>query len=454
MQMIDPKQIETPYAPEAEIAVIGGLLLEPARLDAVLEIAGEEEFYREAHRRLLAAMARLRDRGEVTDIVTLSEELRTAGDMAAVGGVAYLAQVSDRVPSAANIEYHARLVAEKAHLRRLIAIGSDIQTEARGNRTADEVQELAERLVFAAAREKASSGIAHIREPLWQVFEEMEAGHQGLLTGFRSVDELITGFEPGELVIVAARPAMGKTSFAMQMATNVALREQRPVLIFSHEMTKKALARRMLLTEARVDGIRLRRHGAREDDYARLGQAAGYLNTAPIFIEDKGAKTVRSMRGMVRRAFTDHAEKPPALIVVDYLQKMHGEGETRNLEIQEISGGLKDIAMEFGVPVVALSQLSRRVEERTDKRPMMSDLRDGGSIEQDADVVMFLYRAEYYHGNSAKTGRGDAERMNVEGLAEVIVGKVRNGATGTVMMAFEKEYTRFEELNHGHGGHA
>jgi replicative DNA helicase len=438
-----------PYSHEAELSVLGGMLIDPEAMVRIIEIVDDASFYREANRRLFRAMVRLWERGDVLDSVTLSEELKNAGDFETVGGAAYLSQLLDAVPTAANIEYHARIVREKSVLRRLVEAATTIIQDTYENQgEVDELLDAAEQRIFQIAQTHERKGFVWIKEILWPTFEKIEAlqanssSVTGVPTGFNDLDELTAGFQPGDLVIVAARPSMGKTAFTLNIAQHAAISARKAVAFFSLEMGKEALVQRILCAEGRVDASRLRTGRLRDEEYAQLATAAGYLNTAPIYIDDTPAISVLEMRAKARRLKADRPDLE--LIIVDYLQLMRGSAarnENRQQEVSEISRGLKALAKELNVPVVALSQLSRAVESRPDKRPMMSDLRESGAIEQDADLIMFLYRPEYYFGEVDKDGN------SLVGRAECIVGKQRNGATGTVQLMFFKEYTRFENFS-------
>jgi replicative DNA helicase len=445
-----------PYSAEAELAVLGGMLIDADALTRAIEIVDDSMFYREGNRRTFRAMVRIFERGDVIDAVTLAEELRTAGDVEAVGGMSFLSSLLDAVPTAANIEYHARIVREKAVLRRLIeAATAIIQETYSAHSDLEDLLDHAEQKIFEVAQTHDRKGFVWIKEILWPTFERIEALQNsdsavtGVPSGFGDLDELTAGFQPSDLIIVAARPSMGKTAFTLNIAQHAAITAKTPVAFFSLEMSKEQLVQRVLCAEARVDASRLRRGRLLDDEYARLATAAGYLNTAPIYIDDTPGISVLEMRAKARRLKSDRPDL--ALVIVDYLQLMVGKGKTENRqqEVSEISRGLKALAKELNIPVVALSQLSRAVEQRPDKRPMMSDLRESGAIEQDADVIMFLYRPEYYYGPVDKDGN------SLEGRAEVIIGKQRNGATGKIDLMFMKEFTRFENFSprdNGYGG--
>lgn len=430
------------------MSVLGGMFIDPEAVARTVEIIDDSMFFREGHRRLYRAIVRLWERGDAVDLVTVADYLKSTSDYETVGGASYLAQLLDAVPTAANIEYHARIVREKALLRRLIEAATTIIQDT--YESGDEVEGLldrAEQKIFQIAQSHERKGFVWIKELLWPAMEQIEALSQsdspitGVPTGFPDLDEMTAGFQKGDLIIVAARPSMGKTAFTLNIAQHAAIEAQQSVAFFSLEMSQEALVQRMLTAEARVDANRVRTGRLRDDDYPRLAQAAGLLNTAPIYIDDTAGISILEMRAKARRLKADRPDL--AMIIVDYLQLMQASGrsENRQQEVSEVSRGLKALAKELNVPVVALSQLSRAVESRPDKRPMMSDLRESGALEQDADLIMFLYRPEYYHGPTDKDGN------SLEGRAELIIGKQRNGATGTVHLMFHKEFTRFESYS-------
>ncbi len=438
---------QPPFSLEAEISVLGGMLIDRDAVARAVEVVRDSMFYREAHRRIYRAMTRLFERGDVIDVITLSEELKTTGELDGAGGLPYLAELLDAVPTAANIEYHAHIVRNKALLRHLIEAASTIIRDVydQGEKSVEEVLDEAEQRVFQVAQSHDRGGFVWIKEILWPTFEHIErlqdakAGVTGVPTGFADIDKMTTGLQKGDLCIVAARPAMGKTSWVLNVAQTAAIEHNVPVAIFSLEMGKEQLVQRLLCAEGRVDNQRLRRGQLSADEYQRLAAAAGHLNTAPLWIDDSPGSTVLEMRAKARRL---KAETDIGLLVIDYMQLMagHGRAESRVQEVSEISRGLKSLARELEVPVVALSQLSRAPEQRTDRRPQLSDLRESGSIEQDADVVMFLYRPEYYLGPVDKDGE------SLEGKAELAIAKQRNGPTGTVNLFFHKAYTRFDSV--------
>ncbi|HEX8673643.1 MAG TPA: replicative DNA helicase [Longimicrobium sp.] len=372
-----------PYSPEAELAVLGGMMMDADALSKAIEVVDDTMFHREGNRRIFRAMVRIFERGDVIDFVTLPEELRTTGDLDSAGGLTFLSTLVDAVPTAANIEYHAKIVREKALLRRLIEAATGIiQDTYAGQSDVEDLLDDAEQRIFQIAQTHDRKGFVWIKEILWPTFEKIEqlqnnsSSVTGVATGFNDLDEITAGFQPGDLIIVAARPSMGKTAFTLNIAQHAAISAKAPVAFFSLEMSKESLVQRVLCAEARVDASRLRRGRLMDDEYARLATAAGYLNTAPIYIDDTAGISVLEMRAKARRLKSDRPDL--AMIIVDYLQLMVGKGKTENRqqEVSEISRGLKALAKELNVPVVALSQLSRAVESRPDKRPMMSDLRE------------------------------------------------------------------------------
>ena len=442
---------QPPYAPEAEISVLGGMLIDGDAVAKAIEIVDDTMFYREGNRRIFRSMARLFTRGQVIDPVTLREELQKMEELDSVGGMTYLSELLDAVPTAANIEYHARIVRERALLRRLIEASSQIIRDSYepAERSVEEVLDEAEARIFQVAQSHDREGFVWIKKILYPTFEKIEqlqaskGGITGVPTGFYDLDEMTGGFQKGDLVIVAARPSMGKTALVTGVALHASISHQVPTAVFSLEMSKEQLVQRMLCSEALVDLGRLLRGRLSDDDYVRLAQAAGHLNTAPIWIDDSGSLSVLEMRAKARRL---KAEQPElGLIIVDYIQLMQAsaqQAENRQQEVSAISRGLKALSKELGVPILALSQLSRAPEQRADHRPQLSDLRESGSLEQDADLVMFLYRPEYY------VPPAEAQEKGLQGKAELIIGKQRNGPTGTVELFFRKECTRFESFSH------
>jgi len=439
---------EPPYSLEAEVSVLGGVLLDPDSILRIEDVVDDSMFFREGHRVLYRGMRTLHEQRTAVDVVTLGDLLRSAGELDRIGGMEYLVELLDAVPTAANIQYHARIVRDKALLRRLIEASTRTIQDVYepGDRTVEEIVDEAEQRVFKVAESHDRGGFTWIKDLLWETFENIEKLQKsdgsltGVPSGFATLDRMTTGLQAGDLVIVAARPSMGKTSWVLNVAQNAAIEHKIPVAIFSLEMSKSQLVQRLLCAEARVDQQRLRGGRLSPSDYQRIATAGGKLNTAPIWIDDSPGGSVLEMRAKARRL---KAEAGLGLLVIDYLQLMGGGGrvESRQQEVSQISRGLKGLARELDVPVIALSQLSRGPEQRQDHRPQLSDLRDSGSIEQDADIVMFLYRPEYYSSD----GR-DAEGNSLEGKAELIVSKQRNGPTGTVDLYFHKAYTRFDDV--------
>jgi len=437
-----------PYSEEAEQAVLSAMLIDQDAVLRAVEHVDDTMFYAERHRRIFRAMIVITERGSVVDPVTVSEELNRRGELDASGGKEYIGFLVDAVPTAANIEYHARIVREKAILRRLIEVSTSIVAEAfDGKSTATDLLDDAESKIFQVAQQQTREGFTRIKELLWPTMERIEALQRGgktvtgVASGFNDLDEMTSGFQPADLIIVAARPSMGKTAFTLNIAQHAAIEHQTAVAFFSLEMSKESLVQRMLTSEARIDAQRLRKGMLRDDDFPRLARAAGILSSAPVWIDDTPGITLLEMRSKARRLKTDSGV---GLVVVDYLQLMQGpaNSESRQQEVSQISRGLKALAKELNVPVIALSQLSRAPEQRTgdNKRPQLSDLRESGAIEQDADLIMFLYRQEFYDGPVDKDGN------SLEGKAEVIVGKQRNGPTGIVNLFFQKQFTRFENF--------
>jgi len=441
---------QAPWSNEAEQAVLGAMLLDQDAALKAAELLDDTMFYREAHRMLYRAMTALTERGDVIDPVTLRDELLKRGDLDRAGGMEYMGSLIDVVPTAANVEYHARIVRDKALLRRLIeAATAIVQDSYEGRALPSEVLDEAEHRIFQVAQLRRSEEFIRLKELIWPTMERIEqlqSGHgavTGVATGFTDLDRLTAGFQRADLVIVAARPSMGKTAFILNVVQHAAIEHNIGVGIFSLEMSKDQLVQRLLCSEGLVDAQRLRRGQLKDDDYPKLARAAGLLGTAPIWIDDSAAVTPLAMRSKARRLKAEHNI---GMLVVDYLQLMQGpmDAESRQQEISYISRGLKALAKELDIPVVALSQLSRAPEQRggEHRRPQLSDLRESGAIEQDADVVCFIYRQEFYDGPvDPKTNE------SIEGLAELTVGKQRNGPTGTVKLFFKKEYTRFDNYS-------
>jgi replicative DNA helicase len=432
-----------PQSIEAEESVLGAVLLDNTAIDRAVEVLGMEDFYREAHRKIFRGMVELAERGEATDIITLSEVLRARGELAEVGGVTYLAELAERVPTAANVQQYARIVKEKAILRGLIGTATEIATRGyEANEDVDELLDLAEQRIFSISEGRIRPAFYRMGEVIMETLKTVEQLHErkqlitGVATGFDDIDRLTAGLQPAELIIVAGRPGMGKTALALNIAQNAALSPGRHgAAIFSLEMAKEQLVLRMLCGQARVDSSKVRAGFLRDRDFERLAIAAQQLGDAPIYIDDSPGLSVLELRAKARRLKRD-ASVHLGLVIVDYLQLMRGLGPTdsREQEISQISRSLKNLAKELGIPVVALSQLNRQVEQRGDRRPVLADLRESGAIEQDADVVAFVYREEAYHPDNEE----------VRGLAEILIAKQRNGPIGTVRLTYRSEYTRFE----------
>ena len=428
---------------EAESSVLGGVLLDNEAINRVLELLTPEDFYRETHRKIFRAMIVLSDRTEPVDLITLSDFLKARGELEAVGGTSYLASLADLVPTAANISYYARIVREKAILRHLITAATEIATrgfEERGN--IDEFLDTAEKVIFDISEKKVKASFIVIGDMIKDSVKMVEKLYErkelvtGVPTGFKDLDKLTAGLQPADLIVVAGRPSMGKTAFSLNIAAYAALNAGVGVAVFSLEMAKEQLVLRMLCSEARVDNSKVRAGYLGERDFPKLVMAAGKLAEAPIYIDDTPAISVLELRAKARRLVRDR-ERKVGLIVVDYLQLMRGVGSANNREqeISEISRSLKALAKELNVPVIGISQLNRMVESRKPPKPILADLRESGAIEQDADVIGFVYREVVYNENT--------DDPNV---AEIIVSKQRNGPIGTVRLAFFKEYTRFEDL--------
>ncbi|MED3561140.1 replicative DNA helicase [Bacillus xiapuensis] len=427
---------------EAEQAVLGAIFLETASLTLASEILIPEDFYRASHQKIFNVMLKLNDLGKAVDLITVSEDLAASKLLEDIGGVSYLSELAGSVPTAANIEYYARIVEEKSLLRRLIRTATTIATD--GYSREDEVETLlseAEKSILEVAQRKNAGAFHNIKDVLVRTYDNIEIMHQrageitGLETGFVDLDRMTAGFQRNDLIIVGARPSVGKTAFALNIAQNVAHKTGENIAIFSLEMGAEQLVMRLLCAEGNIDAQRLRTGSLTEDDWGKLTMAMGSLSSAGIFIDDTPGVRVGDIRSKCRRLKQEHGL---GMILIDYLQLILGSGrsgENRQQEVSEISRSLKQLARELQVPVIALSQLSRGVEQRQDKRPMMSDIRESGSIEQDADIVAFLYRDDYYDKES--------EDKNI---IEIIIAKQRNGPVGTVQLAFVKEYNKFVNL--------
>jgi replicative DNA helicase len=438
---VAPQDKVLPHNAEAERTVLGAVLIDNAAFNAAAEILSRDDFYREPHRRIFDAMAALAERSQPIDLVTLKDELVRASALEAVGGATYLGSILEGLPRVTNVEQWSRIIKEKSVLRNLIHAGNRIvQAAFEAEDDAAAILDRAEKSIFDIAERRIRQGFIGIREIVKESFRTIDQLSQsremvtGIPTGFVDIDEMTSGLQKGDLIIVAARPAMGKTSFCLNIAQHASLRAGESVGIFSLEMSKEQLVLRMLCSDARVDAHRLRTGNLQEKDWARLAKAYADLSGSRIFIDDSATLTPLEMRAKCRRLKAEHGL---GLIVVDYLQLVSGSGrvENRQQEISSISRSLKGLAKELNVPVVALSQLSRAPEARTDRRPQLSDLRESGALEQDSDVVMFIYREEEHKPTDENRG-----------IAEIIIGKQRNGPTGSRRLAFIKEFTRFENL--------
>lgn len=437
-----PSERVPPHSAEAEQAILGGILLDPEALGSVIEIIEPQDFYHEAHQTIYQQLLNLFDRGDPIDIITLTESLQARQLLERCGGAPYITGLTDLVVTSANIVHYAKIVKEKATLRKLIQVSSDIFSRCFDLDTEmDNFLDDVEKQIFDIAEKKVHPDYYPIRDVVKESFERIERLTQakefvtGIPTGFDDLDRLTAGFQPSDLIIVAGRPGMGKTALALNVAQHCASEHGVGVGIFSLEMSKNQLVTRMLCSEALVDSQRLRRGYIELPEMQRLIQAAGKLAESPILI-DESATTVLEIRATARRMMVENGI---GLIIVDYLQLMRGRAgaERREQEISEISRSLKILAKELNVPIIAISQLNRRVEDRRDRRPELADLRESGAIEQDADLILFIYRDEVYNRDEANPNRG---------IAEIIVGKQRNGPTGIVKLAFQSQYTTFRNL--------
>lgn len=430
-----------PHNIDAEQSVLGALLLDNSAISKVVRYLRPDDFYMESHRVIFDAILELEESGQAADLVTVTDKLRRSGELDKVGGATYVATLTNIAPTSANAEYYAHIIEEKALLRNLINLATRIAGMGyEGNEDAERLMEEAEKMLLELGSRRTTAAFTEIKDILLNTFKHLEylAKHKGELngipTGFTDLDKMCQGLQPSDLVIVAARPSMGKTSFGLCIGHHAAAQTQKPVAVFSMEMSKEQLVQRMLCAEAMVDLHKIRTGFIGDEDWIKLTQKARDMARLPIYIDDSGVLTVRQIRAKARRI---HTEKGLGLIVIDYLQLMQGSrrSENRQQEIAEISRSLKALAKELNVPVLALAQLSRSVEQRQDKKPIMSDLRESGSLEQDADVVMFIYRDEYYNPDTEKIG-----------IADIIIAKQRNGPTGVVELAFLKEFTKFMNM--------
>lgn len=431
---------------EAEQSVLGGILIENDAINRVTEILDADDFYRDAHRKIFNALINLSERDEPADLITLTNELRKIDQLDAIGGASYLASLIDSVPTAANIEYYAKIVKEKAILRKLIQASTEIITQSYEDRgDVEGFLDEAERAIFDISEKRVRPSFYSIREIVKESFTTIERLFKkkelvtGVPSGFKELDRMTAGFQPSDLIIIAGRPSMGKTAFCLDVAEYAAIDNKIPVAIFSLEMSKEQLVIRMLCSQAHVEGTRLRTGYLNESDWPKLTIAAGNLSEAPIYIDDTAALSALELRAKARRL---KADRGLGMVIVDYLQLMKGRArvESRQQEISEISRSLKALAKELNIPVIAVSQLSRKTEERTGNRPQLSDLRESGAIEQDADLIVFIYRDEVYNRSEDNPNRGKAE---------VIIGKQRNGPIGKIDLAFLDKFTTFKDLYKG-----
>lgn len=436
-----------PHSVEAEQSVLGGLLLSADGWDGVAEAVTAEDFYRPDHRLIFRQISRLAEASEPVDVITVADKLQASGELDRAGGLPYLTELAQSTPSASNIRAYAQVVGERANLRRLIAVAQEIAESGFNpeGRSAEELLDEAERRIMQIAEQGPKAGGPQTLKPLLQralgrIEELFQSGGDitGLSTGYLDLDGMTSGLQPSDLVIVAGRPSMGKTSFAMNLVEHATMSQAKPVLVFSMEMPADQLVIRMLSSIGRINQTRIRNGKLEQEDWPKLSTAVGKLKDANLLIDDTPALTPTELRSRARRVAREHGEI--GMIMVDYLQLMQvaGSSEGRTAEISEISRNLKAIAKEFKCPMVALSQLNRSLEQRPNKRPVNSDLRESGAIEQDADVIMFIYRDEVYNEETAE-----------KGVAEIIIGKQRNGPIGTCRLAFIDEFTRFENLARG-----
>ena len=434
--------------------MLAAMLIDAEAITRATEIVDDTMFFREGHRRIFRAIIALVERLSGIDVITLSDELERRSELDAAGGREYVSFLADAVPTAANVEHHARIVKEKALLRRLIEVSTQIAGEAfEARQPANELIDFAEQRILQVGQDRGGGGFVRVKTLMYSAMDRIEAISKegrsvtGVASGFSDLDQLTSGFQPSDLIIVAARPSMGKTALTLNIAQHVAITEGVGVAFFSLEMSKESLVQRMLTSEARLDAQAMRTGRLRDDDWPRLARAAGILAQAPIYIDDAPGMTVLEMRAKSRRLKADPDSKL-GLIVVDYLQLMTGpSAENRQQEVSQISRGLKALAKELRVPVVALSQLSRAPEQRSGDekgRPQLSDLRESGAIEQDADLILFIFRQEVY---AERDEAGRLKNSELDGKAEIIIGKQRNGPIGTVPLYFHKQYTRFENFS-------
>jgi len=436
---------EMPQALDAETSLLGALLIDGEAIHKVLDLIKAEDFYKKSHQKIYRSLLILLDKGDPFDVVTVGNQLNVLGDLEMAGGTAYLAELAASVATSASVYHYAKIIREKAMLRSVIHRATDIVEQGfEGCESIEDFLDTAEKSIFEISERNIRQAFTPVREIVKDSFKQIEKLYEnkstvtGIPTGFKKLNEMTAGFQPSDLIIVAGRPSMGKTAFALNVGVNAAKESKKCVAVFSLEMSKEQLVQRMLCSEARVDSSKLRGGYLRETDWPKLTKAASMLSEVPIYIDDTPAITVLEMRAKSRRL---RKENDLGLIIVDYLQLMRSDvSESREREISDISRSLKALAKELNVPVVALSQLNRGVESRTDRRPQLADLRESGAIEQDADLIAFIYRDEVYNKDTPD-----------QGVAEIILGKQRNGPIGTAKLKFFNEYTRFEELEEKYG---
>ncbi|MBI2609096.1 MAG: replicative DNA helicase [Deltaproteobacteria bacterium] len=435
MERIPPQNLE------AEKSVLGAILLENEALNEVADIIRSDDFYKKAHNTIYNALIELSEKGEPADLITLTENLKSKNVLDHVGGAAYLATLVENIPTASNIKSYAKIVHEKALLRRLVSVANDIVNRGYDDSAnIEDFLDYAEASLFEVTDAQSRPSFVPIKDIIKESFKTIEELHErkqsiiGVPTGFTDLDRMTSGFQKSDLIVIAGRPSMGKTSFALNILQQASMATKKPCIFFSLEMSKEQVGTRLLTSISKVDASRLRIGNLQDSDWPKLTKAAGYLAEAPIFIDDTPGIGVLEMKAKCRRL---KARENIALVVVDYLQLMQGRirAESREREISEISRSLKALAKELQVPVIALSQLNRAVEARQDKRPMMADLRESGAIEQDSDIIMFIYRDEVYNKDS-----------EFKGTAEILIAKQRNGPTGMTRLAFLNQYTSFENL--------
>ena len=438
---VDRAERLPPQSIEAEQAVLGALLIDPNAITRVVESLRPDSFYKQSHRFIYTTIVKLFNNNDPIDIVTVSEHLRTIDKLELVGGRAYINDLALSVITSANLEYYSKIITEKSVLRELIKAGSEIASLGYEDEHVEKAVDSAEQIVFAISQRKNTTNLTAIGELVLDGYNLIEKRYNsrdeltGIPSGFYDLDNLTAGFQPSDLIIVAARPSMGKTAFCLNIAQEVGIKNKKPVAVFSLEMSKEQLVQRMLCSEAEIDSNRLRTGHMHTDDWAKLSKAMGEMGDCPIFIDDSPGATVTDIRAKCRRLCME--QKELGLVIIDYLQLMEGSGPKkfdRVQEISQISRGLKNLARELKTPIIALSQLSRAVEARQNKKPMLSDLRESGSIEQDADIVMFIYREDYY----------DPENLDKKGKADIIIAKQRNGPVGSVELLFHGSIVKFK----------